>query len=264
MKKLSISIIICFAFFIAFSHEYILLAEKYRLQKGEELQLHLFVADGFNIEVERPFQKTPTKSFELITTDGVIDLSATADGTLPIVRREVDFDGGGLIHLERDYARITLATPKFLDYLKEDNIENIPAKVDRKKAEQKERYTRYIKLLVQSGKQMNDTVYKTITGQKFEIVLLQNPYNLVTGKTLKAKILFDGQPLKNKVITARSRTGNEAALALTSRTNAQGICSFILSRKGEWFIHATHMIECPDKTDSDWESFWTSYSFEIE
>ena len=80
---------------------------------------------------------------------------------------------------------------------------------------------------------------------------------------LKVQILFMGKPLGNKIITARNRTGSENPIALTSTTDAHGICSFNMVRKGEWFIHATQMIPCPNKADSDWESFWASYSFEI-
>lgn len=249
---------------VAFAHEYILLAEKYRLQKGDDLTLHLFVADGFNIEMERPFQKGVTKRFKLHTEKGETDLSVTANGTIPIMSRKIDFEGGGLIYLERDYARIALTTTKFLAYLKEDYIENIAQLVDPKKQEQKERYTRYIKCLVQSGSSFNDTIYKRETGQDLEIILLQNPYKLIAGSSLQAKVLFMGKPLTNKIITARNRTGNSTSLSQTARTNAAGVCTFKLSRKGEWFIHATHMIPCADKSDSDWESFWTSYSFEID
>ena len=226
--------------------------------------MHLFVADGFNIETERPFQKAPTLAFELVATNSITDLSTTENGSLPIVRRKVDFEGGGLIHLERNYARITLSTEKFFAYLKEDHIEGIANQVDRKRKDQKERYTRYIKSLVQSGNKFDDTLYKKITGQNFEIVLLQNPYQLKTGDMLTAKILFMGKPLSNKTVTARNRTGSNAAIALTSTTNASGICSFKLSRKGEWFLHATYMIPCTDKNDSDWESFWASYSFAVD
>ncbi len=84
------------------------------------------------------------------------------------------------------------------------------------------------------------------------------------GGILKVKALFMGKPLSGKVITARNRTGNENTMFLTSRTDANGICSFKLFRKGEWFIHGSQMIPCPDKADSDWESFWASYSFEIQ
>jgi len=87
---------------------------------------------------------------------------------------------------------------------------------------------------------------------------------LHTGDLLEAQVFFMDKPLGNKVITARNRTGNQNTLFLTSRTDKNGICSFKLPRNGEWFLHATQMIPCPDKTDSNWESFWTSYSFEIE
>lgn len=249
--------------FICFAHEYILLAAKYRLNRGEELEMHLFVADGFNIELERPYQQAPTKSFELITTGKIINLTGTEQWALPIIRRTVDFEGGGLIHLERNYARISLATDKFMDYLKEDHIAGIADKVDKTKKEQKERYTRYIKSLVQSGTSYQDSIYRTVIGQDLEIILLQNPYQLKPGATLKARIIFNGKPLANKTLTARNRTGNKASIAVLATTNQNGECAFKLQREGEWFIHVTHMIECPDKADSDWESFWATYSFEI-
>ena len=184
MRKLILLLTASFVAWFAFAHEYLLSAYKYRLQKGDTLEVHLFVADGFNVQLERPFQKAPTKAFELLTANGAVDLSKTEDGALPIINRNVDFDGGGLLHLERDYARIKLATPKFFDYLKEDHLEGIAPQVIKAKPEQRERYTRYIKCLVQSGAVYNDTLYKTVTGQTFEIVLLQNPYRLYAGNII--------------------------------------------------------------------------------
>jgi hypothetical protein len=210
-------------------------------------------------------QTSITQKFELINENGSTDLAAIIkDETLPILYRKVDFEGLGLLHMERDYARISLPSNKFLDYLKEDHIENITLINEPSNKLQRERYTRYIKALVQSGTIQKDTLYKTFIGQKLEILLLQNPYALSIGNELDVQIFFMGKPLTNKVVTARNRTGNEPAIALTSRTDSSGICSFKLSRKGDWFIHATHMIPCPDKADSDWESFWASYSFGME
>jgi uncharacterized GH25 family protein len=265
MKKILLASCLCVLLFSALAHEYILVAYKYRVQKGDTLEMHLFVADGFNIELERPMQSSITKKFEMINENGSTDLLATIkDGALPIINFEADFEGLGLVHLERDYARNVLPTDKFLEYLKEDHIENIKVKNDPAKKEQKERYTRYIKSLVQSGNKSNDTLYKTMVGHKYEIRLLQNPYALRPGSLLKVQLLFMGKPLANKVLTARNRTGNMPSIATTARTDNNGTCSFKLSRKGDWFIHSTHMIPCPDKTDSDWESFWASYSFGIE
>ena len=245
-------------------HECILLAYHYNVKRGDTLELHLFVADGFNIQSELPFQKIKTKKFELITTHSVTDLQEELkDEALPILKRKVDFDGGGLFRIERNYSRINLPTAKFLAYLEEDHIGNISLKKDDVNKVQRERYSRFIKLLVQSGKVGTDTIYKQKVGQDFEIILLQNPYLLHRGEVLHAQVFFMNKPLANKVMTARNRVGGENTILLSSRTNANGICSFKLPRKGEWFIHATQMIPCPDKADSDWESFWASYSFAV-
>ena len=249
----------------AYAHEYVMLAYKYHVEKGDLLEIHLFVADGFNIQLERPFKKSITKKFELLTSSKSIDLlKDKVDGSLPIANVKVDFEGLGLLHMERDYARNTLSTDKFISYLKEDHLENITVKNNPAKVTQTERYTRYLKALVQSGKNQKDTLYKTITGQKFEIILLQNPYILHKGDLLSAKLLFNGKPLVNKIVTARNRKGNEAAIALLSRTNKDGICYFKLKRDGEWFLHVTHIIVSGDLSDSDWESFWASYSFAVD
>ncbi len=254
-------------FFLAisvFAHEYVLLAYHFILKEGEKLELHLFVSDGFNIELERPVQKSITKKFEMINEKGKTDLLATAqEGSLPVLEMNVDFKGLGLIHMERDYDRIILPNDEFQNYLKTDNIENIQIK-DNPKHEQSERYTRYIKTLIQSNPKQNDEIYKTVVGHHFEIVLLQNPYELKKGDWISAKVLFMGKPLMNKVITARNRTGNESAIYQYSRTDEQGLCSFKLEREGVWFFHATHMIESRDKNDTDWESFWTTFSFGLE
>ncbi|MFD1315125.1 DUF4198 domain-containing protein [Namhaeicola litoreus] len=252
-----------FAVFLAtsiFAHEYILIAYNFIVKEGDKLELHLFVADGFNVQIERPVQKSLTRRFELISEKGKTDLLTNAkEGALPILEMDVDFKGLGLIHMERDYSRITLPNDEFITYLQVDNIENIS--IDQTKKEQSERYSRYIKALIQSNPKKNDEIYKTVVGHNFEIILLQNPYELGIGDWIQAQVFFMGKPLKNKVITARNRTGNESATFQYARTDENGICSFKLEREGDWFVHATHMIPSPDQNDTDWESFWTSYSF---
>lgn len=264
MKKALTILLSIFLVTTVFAHEYILIAHKYMIQQGEKLELHLFVADGFNIEMERSVQKSITKKFEIINENGETDLlKGLYDGALPILNMNVDFKGLGLIHMERDFARIKLPNKKFQSYLKDDNIENIKIN-DSTKTEQTEKYTRYIKTLVQSNPKTNDEIYKTVVGHKFEIVLQQNPYKLKKGDWISAKVLFMGKPLQNKVITARNRIGNEPSIFQYSRTDHKGICSFKLEREGIWFFHATHMIASSDKNDADWESFWTTFSFAIE
>jgi len=213
-----------------FAHEYVLIAYNFFVNEGEKLELHLFVADGFNIQIERPVQKSITKKFEMINENGTTNLLNNAkEGGLPVLEMNVNFKGLVLIHMERDYAKITLPNNEFIDYLKVDNIENITINT-KGKQEQTERYTRYLKTLIQSNPKENDEIYKTIVGHNFEIVLLQNPYTLNEGDWISAKVLFMGEPLQNKVISARNRNGNESSIYQYSRTDKNGICSFKLER----------------------------------
>ena len=221
------------------------------------------MADGFNIELERPIQKSITKQYGILNERGKVDLLASMkEGSLPIFDTLVDFKGQGLVFMDRDYARISLPNDKFKDYLLEDNIENITS-IDTTKKLQSERYTRYLKSLVQSNEKNSDTIFRTVIGQTFEIILLDNPYLIHQDEWIRAQILFKGIPLKNKVMTARNRIGNLPSTKQYARTNDQGICTFKIEHEGDWFIHGTHMIKSNDLKKSDWESFWVSYSFGI-
>lgn len=261
MKKMFILIVAVLIATTALAHEYILLAYHYKLQKGDMLEVHLFVSDGFNIQLERPVQTAKTLKFEMLNENGTTDLlKENSEGTLPVINRKVDFNGLALIHSERNYAKTILPNEQFKAYLKEDNIENIRIN-DSTKTEQRERYTRYLKLLVESDAKENDSLYKTVIGQNLEIILLQNPYKIKVGESIEAQILFMGKPLANKIITSRNRIGNQSSTEQASRTDANGRCKFTLDRQGEWFLHVTHMIASPDKKEADWESFWATYSF---
>lgn len=94
IRKYLFATIFSASLFSVFAHEYILIADKYRVARGGILDVHLFVADGFNIQMERPMQTTITKKFELITGDSTVDLlEVTNNGLLPVIDMKTDFEG---------------------------------------------------------------------------------------------------------------------------------------------------------------------------
>ncbi|MBC8172765.1 MAG: DUF4198 domain-containing protein [Chitinophagales bacterium] len=247
------------------SHEYILIAEDYTVEKGDDLYVHLFVAQGFNIELERKLQKNITRNFTLETKDARTDLlKMSSEGQLAVIETKVDFEGLALISMERDYARIELPAEEFAEYLLMDHLDNVVFDAKKTTGPQREKYARYLKCLLLSGKDASGDLYKKVLGYHLEIVLLDNPYEMKAGNTIGAKILFMGKPLVNKTVTARNRNGDDNTISSTAKTDENGIVYFTLEKKGTWFIHLTHMIACSDKSDCDWESFWASYSFGIE
>lgn len=270
MKKYNYKIYIlalCILFMLvqAYAHEYLLLAEDYTLQKGDTLNAHLFVSSGFNVEFERTLQKNITKSFDLYTPEKKINLLPSQQNEqIPVLNYVIDFEGEGLIGMQRDYARIALPPAQFAEYLKEDGLDNIQFDASKTTAPQREKYSRYIKTLILSGKNTNSDLYKKQIGYNLEIILLDNPYTLNAGDSLRVKILFKGQPLANKLIKARNRKGDENTISQEVKTNEKGETAIYLQRGGIWVIHLTHITACADKTDCEWESFWASYSFAIE
>ena len=243
----------------AVSHDNVLIANNFIVKKGEKLIMRYFVTWGFNVISERPMEKS-VKSLKITTENGTKDLmSHTKEGAIPFVFTEVDFNGLGLIEAEKDYSFISIENKGFKEYLEADHIENIT--IDESKKEQTERYARFIKSLVQSGPVKNDDLYKKMVGHPYEIILLQNPYKLKKGDWFKAQVFIDGKPMVGKVIVARNRVGGELPTYQLSRTDDKGICSFKLDREGDWTLTTTHLFPSRDKSKSDWESYWASYTF---
>lgn len=265
MKRKTLTLLsIALLWIVVCSHEYLLIAEQYIVKRGDQLYVHLFVSQGFNVELERTLEKNNTRNFKMYTNTGTVDLlSATPDKQLPVMEKTVDFDGLAMIAMERDYSRIELEPAKFAQYLEDDHLDNISFDASRSSQPQREKYSRYLKALLLSGNDAGGDLYKKELGYHLEIILLKNPYLLKEGDEVSAKVVFMGLPLANKTVTIRNREADDNAISFLTKTNGDGIFTFRITKGGTWAVHLTHMIPCSDKKDCDWESFWASYTFGI-
>lgn len=245
------------------AHVFVIIPANFRVKKEDSLLCRLFVAYGFNIVAEKPLQKSMTKRFELVTKNGTKNIlkNLEEEETYPILKTKVDFEGQALLHMERDFSKISIENNSFKKYLNSENIQNIV--IDETKKEQTERYARFIKCLIQGDESNGNYLFDKVVGYTHEIVLLTNPYELQKNEWLYAKVLYKGEPLKNKIITARNRYKGESATYQYSKTDEEGICSFKIERLGEWFIESTYMIPLAKEEEMDWESYWACYSFGI-
>ncbi len=261
MEAMRKVLVFLFIFNFIYAHDYWLRPQKFILSKGDTLILHLYVGDKLKVEIEREFQMQMTEKFELLKSDGVLDLlPETQDKSIPLLRRIIDFDGLGLIVMERGWAYIELSLEEFNEYLKHEGITDIRSKLRGKV--QKERYRRYIKSLILSGDKVDGEIYKKVVGQRLEIVLLQNPYLLKVGDKLEVQVLFEGKPLVNKVVTLYS-VDRDSVFEQKVRTNKNGIAKFKIKNLGFHLVRLVHLRECENCDDVNWESFWTSFSFEV-
>ena len=252
---------------VAYSHDIWLLPERFILSKGETLTVYQIVGHDLGLEVILPLQKEMTRRFDLITPIGSIDLlSELPDETHPVLKGKLNFEGLALVTMEHDFLKVELSSEKFSEYLEAEEFTNIEKLRDRigRRPKQRERYARTLKSLIQVGGVPEGDLYRQVLGQKIEILLLQNPYLLDPGDNLDVQVLFDGKPLRDKLVWALNGEGQRLISKSKARTNTRGIARFTLDHGGFWLIRVVHLLPCSDCSDADWESYWTSYSFNLD
>lgn len=266
MKKLiALLLLISLNLVPAFAHEYWFEPESFFLAPKEKTTVRLFVGDGLiNDREERPFQHNKTPMFSVFSRAGKRDLiSRLKDGALPIYQFSGDAAGNYLLAMERNWTYITLEADKFDEYLRADGMEYIMAereKLGESKNVGRERYSRFIKGLLQVGDKRDDTFKKKI-GLKLELIPLENPYSKKIGDTISFQILFDGRPLTGRTVFADNR-GSETQKMVTDK---EGKFSFKLGKSGLWLARLVFMQRCKtDCGEADWESFWGAYSFGVK
>jgi len=267
MLRSSVSILFLFVLSVSiFAHEYWLEPATFFLKLNERSVVHLYVGEALKQDEEREFQSSKTPLFKLFSTHDTFDLLGTIrEEEKPLFSFSSEREGTFLLALERNWSYITLEPKQFEDYLREDGIEYIIAereKLGEVKKEGKERYSRYLKSLLQVGGK-RDKAFARLVGSTLEIVPLENPYSKKAGDSLEFQVLFLGKPLTGKTIFADNRDG-ERVVKQQMKTDSQGKITVKIDRKGIWLVRLVYMRRCAKNCEgADWESFWSALSFGI-
>jgi len=249
----------------ALAHEYWFEPETFFPKLNEKIAVHLYVGDGLTKDrEERPFQSKKTPMFKLFSIKNALDLnSSLTENAMPIYNFSADEAGNYLLAMERNWSYIKLESQKFEDYLREDGMEFIiaeRAKLGESKKEGSERYSRYLKSLLQVGDKRSD-VYRKSLGMKLEIMPLENPYSKKVGDKIKFQVFFDGKPLADRTIFADNRNSETQK----TKTDKDGKASFKLDRNGLWIVRLVTMQRCQtDCNEAVWESFWGAITFGVK
>ena len=264
MSFTSVGAIACALLFSAQvrAHEYWFEPETFFPAAGERTAVHLHVGDGLiKDRQERPFQAVHTPLFRGITPSGNLDLRpAQAEGALPVHVLATGQAGGYLLAMERDWFFISLDARKFEAYLRDEGLEHVIAeRAARGETDMagRERYSRFIKSLLQVGEHRDHT-YEKQAGMRLEITPLENPYAKKIGEDLLFQVMFDGKPLAGQAVYADNR-GSATQARVTDR---DGRVTMHIERAGLWLLRLVHMRRCTaDCGAADWESFWGAFTF---
>jgi uncharacterized GH25 family protein len=140
-------------------------------------------------------------------------------------------------------------------------------------AEYCEQTRMYGKNVVNVGHDSADT--KVVTrpiGHGLEIVPMDNPANIHVGERFKVKVLFNGEPLPNTVLTAtfdgfdtsdRSKTHKVEAQAFYDKTGDDGTVEIIPLRQGFWKANVEHKVDYADQKVCQKLSSYSTLTFQI-
>lgn len=265
MKKL-IPVLFVVAFSsLALAHEFWLQPKKFRYAVGEDVNIDFLVGENFTGE---PWDLTRhrVESMQVVSSYGKKDLKTSVKSTKGNnLTFKLANEGTHLFSMTSNAADITLQGAEFNAYLEEDGIDDILTQRKKNNELDKpshESYTRYAKLLVQSGRNTDGDVFKRKLGLKVEIIPLANPYKLKSGDYLDCEILFDGKPLPHQKVKIWSFIGNRAFLQ-DAYTENDGRVKFPISNAGPWMVSFVKMVKS-EKAGFDYESMWASLVFGIE
>jgi uncharacterized GH25 family protein len=224
----------------------------------------LTIQIGMNFEGEpRPFSPERVAALKQFSAAGSTDLAPKLNGLLQLPVRFADA-GTHVIIYDSKPSLISLDPEKFDEYLREEGLEFVIA--ERAKAGEsgkpgRERYQRCNKTIVRAdGK--SDATFGVITGQRLEIVPLDNPADWRSGGTLRFKVLFAGQPLAGARVRAWNRAGGELK-TLDSTTSEAGEVGLALPAGGQWMLGTIRMARVAGDKDADWESHWGTLTFAV-
>lgn len=268
MKTLLVTALLAAAASSASGHEFWIKPAKFQIDPGATLDVQLFVGDGFPGEV--------------VTRNGpkIIKFAAFSDaGELPIPGVNGK-DPAGSITLEKAGAyvlafrnhpsRVELEAPKFESYLREEGLDEIitkRAELGQSDKPGRELFSRCAKSIVRVGDATGSTAagFDREIGLRFEIVPLTDPAAINptsdTARVLKVKAIFDGKPLANRMVAAR--TPDDPRHVVKATTDTEGRAELKLTTPGMWLVSSVHMVAAPENSNADWESLWASVTFEV-
>ncbi|WP_186510785.1 DUF4198 domain-containing protein [Caenimonas sedimenti] len=229
--------------------------------KGQ-VALRLYVGEAL-VGERVAWTRAHAESFRVHTAAGVQDLTAEvpAEGLQPEFLWSPGKAGTHLLAYESLPSFVTLEAGQFNAYLREEGLTGaLEQRASSGQSAQpgRERFRRSAKLLLGGG--AADTVHAMTTGQRIEIVPLDDPLRHPPARPLRFEVRFGGQRLPGVLVKAWHRRNTQTVL-VRAITDDAGRVVLELPHAGEWLLNAVHMVPAADAAIADWDSYWASLSF---
>ncbi len=247
------------------------------LAAGETAPLDIRVGEYF-VGEQMGFGAAQTVALRQYSAAGVKDLRAllppASRGAVANLNLPLPAPGSYLVAFDSQPSQITLPAGTFHAYLHDEGLDFIKTQREAAGNAEKpgrERYRRHIKTLLKvggapSGAQVADAApdmtFATRTGQRLEIVPMNDPLLMRRGESLGVQVFFDNKPLAGALVKAWNRQTSQTVI-LRANTGPDGKATFNLPYEGGWMVSVVHMVPTVGAKDLDWDSLWGNLSFNL-
>ena len=269
MKKFFLSAtIILLCSLLSIAHEFWLHPDKFIYQPGDLINIKFLVGENYE-GVNWSGNNKSIQSLELHFSNVTDDLAEhISDSTGDSLQFAIYEEGTYMLSYNSVNKFIELDPAKFLDYLKEDGLQNaIDYRIAHNESDSvgREYYQRSVKTIFQVGKKTT-SLYKKETSLPLDIIPLKNPYDLKDTSAIPfmtVKVLFQKKLLSNHRILVWHRL-NGQTLKSEYTTDEKGQINFPMSNDGRWMISTVKMERFTEDPNAQWQSYWGSCTWGYE
>ena len=249
----------------ALAHEFWIETSPSAPAVGASVQMTLRVGERLRGELVG-FTSSHAASLRVLSAGKNQDLGARVPtgSMLPALQFSFAKPGSYVLAYESHPSQVVLPAEKFHAYLEDEGLGWVIRQREAAgtaASPGRERFRRSAKALLKVGGK-SDSASTRSAGQRLDLTPLEDPLARTTANTLRFMLRFDGQPRPGVLVKAWHKEGEEITMLRTT-TDAQGRFEFALPVAGSWMLSAVHMVATTDSSQVDWDSFWSSLSFEL-
>ncbi len=245
------------------AHDLWIVPGRFHLKPGESLRIFLNSGDEFP-KSDSLLGEFRIASFNQYSATEQIPLTGfLADGKSLTAEMKAPSRGTVVLGLATKPRLVRLKADEFNEYLKEEGLLRVLEQRERRGETADavvERYTKWAKAILAVGE--GDDSWQKNTGMRIEIVPEYDPCGIKVGEALSVRVFFDNKPLSGSTLVGARAGGPPRELEAV--TDDEGRARLTISEAGRWYIRTIHMIRLVDDPETQWESFWTTLTFEVQ
>ncbi len=246
------------------AHDTWLVPQKFRVAAGQAVQVALNTSEAFPTSEAAPAPDRIAR-FEVVTGGGRRGVTGYRAEGKSLVAEVTPGDGLTVVAAATHPRLIVLKPEQFNEYITAERLEAIVAARQARGDVQKdgrERYSKIAKLaLCAPGGGGADSAKPM--GLRVEIVPLASPCGLEKDDRLKVQVLWEGRPLAHVWVTGGYEGVHGHEYPVWVRTDGEGRAEVKLDRSGAWFVRVLHMVPSTEFEDADWQSWFSTLTFEV-